>query len=335
MMKGISTQENLCLSGYLQQACYQARYQTQRNTAPPPPSPPPPKAATPPQPLALYGPQAPEARKDEAGLQVLPLGRLKGLIHKVWKDLSSGDMHALLKDVNHWLEGLWKPGGLRITGNSEFSLDFELDLEGLTKWKGQAVAVDFHLELHLEQTWTTAEAPLPQGEGEAPTAPPEEELLPEDTAAILEEAAEDLLADTAAKETETAEGPETPQTEAPETETSEDVALNAEKPGQEVSEGANPGPAETNPVEPLRLLSPQVADTGRFQVAWQTPFRLEIFDKVSFTRLRLEDGRRFQFQYQFQAVKLRLLDHTLIHWHAEQGLQIQKGDQTLSLRPWA
>ncbi len=333
MMKGISTQENLCTSGYLQQVCYQARYQAQKTRAPNPPAQTPPRVSKPAQPLALYGPQAPEASKDEAGLQIIPLGRLKGLIHKVWKDLSSGDMHALLKDVNHWLEGLWKPGGLRITGSSAFSLDFELDLQGVSKWKGQAVAVDFHLELHLEQTYT--DSPLPLGAEERPNEETEglvEELIPEGGNLPSEQE----ISDTHTPSQEALASQEA--ADEPQAEPQEEAGLAPEGDHTNaVEEDTTPekGPSETNPLEPIRLLSPQVADTGRFQVAWQTPFRLEIFDKFTFTRLRLEEGRGFQFQYQFQAVKLRLLDHTLIHWHAEQGIQVQKGDQAVSLRPWA
>ncbi len=246
--------------------------------------------------LELYGVKDQKAPTDQ-NLLPLPLGRLKGLLHKIWKDVAGQDLHAVLKDLNKWVADIWSPGKLKISKAQDFTLDFTLDLSETSKWRGQLVSVDFHLELHLEQT--TPEASNLNAEA-----------IPEETSA---EAAPPPV-----------ESPETPPpVEAPKN------TLEAAPREQIEAEVRNTSKEQNR----LRLLSPQVADTGNYQIAWQTPFRLEIFDKQSALRLRVEEGRGFQFAYKFQAVQLRLLDHSVIRWQAPENLEIQKGLAQLKLAP--
>ncbi|AEH45569.1 hypothetical protein Thein_1711 [Thermodesulfatator indicus DSM 15286] len=242
-----------------------------------------------------------EGKLPQEDVPVLSLGRLKGLVHQVWKDLANGDVHAVLKKFNSFLEGLWKPGGLKITSADEFSLNFELDYQGVTRFRGQVVQVDFHLELNIEQV-----------PSETLSADDNSSLEPTETTPVSEiEAPAEEATD---NKIDSDELSATQTTQAPEETISPKNSTQTEKQGSQ-----------------LRLLSPQVVDTGRFQIVRQNSFGLEIFDKTKQFRFRVQSEYSFEVKNQFHRVTIHLLDNTLINWEGPENIQIQKGNQAVKL----
>ena len=91
-------------------------------------------------------------RSSGSSHEVFPLALFKALLYKLWKDVRKGDQEAILEDMNRWIRTVWTHGNINLIATQRSSLEFELHMKETAVWKGCLVDLEFHLELHLEQT---------------------------------------------------------------------------------------------------------------------------------------------------------------------------------------
>ncbi len=98
----------------------------------------------------------PSNRKSISSGQDFSLSFFKARLYKLWKDVREKDPEAILEDMNRWVQTVWYLEGLNFIAANHSSLDFELHMKDTAIWKGRIVDLEFHLELHLKQSWAPA-----------------------------------------------------------------------------------------------------------------------------------------------------------------------------------
>ncbi len=361
MVKGIDNP--VSTNQYLYQAQNQVQAQVQnqgpeqiapqgptRVQPPPKPSPkvkPPLEAKVrPPLDLPLYDQAGLLRSKRLNNLVKLSLPELNKIFHKIWKEFMREKPifdplrsieNLIPSDFNKWVKLVWPSSNFRVSSISSFTLDFEFDLEGTVFWKGSVTDLDLHLEIHLQQIEAQELTNGPPINQEAPASQgPQGEIsenLPSENVAEAGGDSVEATQDQAIEEQIQALVEQTKVTEE-QTEVTEDSgaqALSEAAPeGQESSEKMISTEEAPSKSEPLRLLKPNLVDTGRYFISLVDITSLDIYDKHlgTYTRICGREGH-FMFEPKDVKVQITLLDATQINFsfngHPKGPVEIRKG----------
>ncbi len=345
MVKGIDNPTST--NQYLYQAQNQIQAQVQNQgpetvdqpgpTRLQPPKPPGPKAkpllgpkVKPPLDLPLYDQAGLLRTKRLSHLVKLSLPELNKIFHKIWKEFMREKPvfdplrsieNLIPSDFNKWVKLVWPSSNFRISSISSFTLDFEFDLEGTVFWKGSVTDLDLHLEIHLQQIEAqeltngppiNQEIPLSQGpQTQASENPPSEDTEVAEASGQIEAEGEPVEAveDQATGEQIQAAGEQT--------EVTEDLISEATQKQKDFEKMPTTEEASTKneTTEPLRLLKPNLVDTGRYFISLVDISSLDIYDKHLGTYTRVY-GREGQFMFEPKDIKVQitLLDATQINF---------------------
>ncbi len=348
MVKGIDN--SVASNQYLYQAQNQVQAQIQGPPRVQPPPKPGPKVKPPLEPkvrppldLPLYDQAGLLRSKRLNNLVKLSLSELNKIFHKIWKEFMREKPvfdpfrsieNLIPSDFNKWVKLVWPSSNFRVSSVSSFTLDFEFDLEGTVSWKGSVTDLDLHLEIHLQQIEAqelTNGPPINQGApaSQGPQGEVSEDLSSEnveasgastghvETGGELVEDAQDQAAEEeiqASVEQNEVSEEDTGVTESSGAQTLE-AAVEREENSEMTTSAPQRTPTQSEPSAPLRLLKPNLVDTGRYFISLVDITSLDIYDKHLGTYTRI-CGREGQFVFEPKDIKVQitLLDATQINF---------------------
>ncbi|WP_022853249.1 hypothetical protein [Thermodesulfatator atlanticus] len=245
------------------------------------------------------------------GLFRVFLGDINRIFHKALS-LLKGDksiqrtLHAaeslLSPSLNKGPRSILREFNLDLNISDSNTLDFSLNIEGTSVWKGQAKSVSLSLEIHLEQVETTSQTT--------------------DTSEIL---AEEVLNEEAA----TQEIPADTIEEGVEPEQTTEVAT-SEAPSEEIA-------SEDDTSSALKPITKNIVDTGRYFVSALDQFTFDIYDKKNgmCTRFCAMSAGAPKKPHTFR-LQIALLDATQVRFsynkeNNETSLEVNRFQYTYSL----